>query len=284
MKIIRIVGLMVMCVCALFMMSPPSSAVVVTLTDLASTADFAINTGSGDSFYDWIVDGEDELALEWFYVSIKTGSDWSTPQALGGGSYTYSTHTTTADSLDVDYNLGGGASIKLEFDLTGSSAGVKKSDIDESVRITAGTSQLDIRVYEYSHFQLGGTTPDDYGLLRPSTPGPQIADVADAAWRLSETVATPRPKFYEVGDATTVFSHVGTQALDGSLGVYGPGDVAWAFGWEFTIAAGATESVISKDKHLRPDDTLLIPEPLTMLGMFLGLGGVGAYIRRRRMM
>jgi len=27
-----------------------------------------------------------------------------------------------------------------------------------------------------------------------------------------------------------------------------------------------------------------IPEPLTMLGMFLGLGGVGAYIRKRRMM
>ena len=26
-----------------------------------------------------------------------------------------------------------------------------------------------------------------------------------------------------------------------------------------------------------------IPEPLTMLGMFLGLGGVGAYVRRRRM-
>jgi hypothetical protein len=26
-----------------------------------------------------------------------------------------------------------------------------------------------------------------------------------------------------------------------------------------------------------------IPEPLTMLGMFLGLGGVGAYIRKRRM-
>ena len=28
---------------------------------------------------------------------------------------------------------------------------------------------------------------------------------------------------------------------------------------------------------------LIIPEPLTMLGMFLGLGSVGAYIRRRRM-
>jgi len=35
------------------------------------------------------------------------------------------------------------------------------------------------------------------------------------------------------------------------------------------------------------DDTSLqiavVPEPLTMLGMFLGLGSVGAYIRRRRM-
>ena len=27
---------------------------------------------------------------------------------------------------------------------------------------------------------------------------------------------------------------------------------------------------------------MVVPEPLTMLGMFLGLGGVGAYIRRRR--
>ena len=29
-------------------------------------------------------------------------------------------------------------------------------------------------------------------------------------------------------------------------------------------------------------NTTLIPEPLTMLGMFLGLGSIGAYIRRRR--
>ncbi len=28
----------------------------------------------------------------------------------------------------------------------------------------------------------------------------------------------------------------------------------------------------------------VIPEPLTMLGLFMGLGGVGAYIRKRRMM
>jgi hypothetical protein len=30
-------------------------------------------------------------------------------------------------------------------------------------------------------------------------------------------------------------------------------------------------------------ETGTVPEPLTMLGMFLGLGGVGAYIRKRRM-
>ena len=45
-------------------------------------------------------------------------------------------------------------------------------------------------------------------------------------------------------------------------------------GWSEWYGARFTDATVSVSA---------VPEPLTMLGMFLGLGGVGAYIRRRRM-
>lgn len=43
---------------------------------------------------------------------------------------------------------------------------------------------------------------------------------------------------------------------------------------------GGTDAV---DFQIDSIESGVIPEPLTMLGMFIGLGGVGAYIRKRRM-
>lgn len=50
------------------------------------------------------------------------------------------------------------------------------------------------------------------------------------------------------------------------------------------VRSSAYTNIISSYNAGRGDlAALAVPEPLTMLGMFLGLGSVGAYIRKRRM-
>ena len=53
-------------------------------------------------------------------------------------------------------------------------------------------------------------------------------------------------------------------------------------GWENYVGSTSGENNEVTAEALWGVSTA-VPEPLTMLGMFLGLGSVGAYIRKRRM-
>jgi hypothetical protein len=57
--------------------------------------------------------------------------------------------------------------------------------------------------------------------------------------------------------------------------VLGPGDLAWAYQWDFVVPVGGTFQ-ISKDKHLSG-----IPEPAAALLLSMGLGMI-AVVRRGR--
>jgi hypothetical protein len=50
-----------------------------------------------------------------------------------------------------------------------------------------------------------------------------------------------------------------------------------------TVLLTNVNNTVAVDYEIDAIETNTVPEPLTMLGMFLGLGGVGAYIRKRRM-
>ena len=78
-------------------------------------------------------------------------------------------------------------------------------------------------------------------------------------------------------------------------GSYDPEDDTMNFGaaWNagFLLAdplvspgdTNVTDHILGIDSGPGGSGNGVIPEPLTMLGLFLGLGGIGAYIRRRRM-
>ena len=55
------------------------------------------------------------------------------------------------------------------------------------------------------------------------------------------------------------------------------GDVAWAFEWSASLAAGG-ELNISKDKGL---SVTLIPEPSALAFIALGIGALGLSLRRK---
>jgi hypothetical protein len=58
--------------------------------------------------------------------------------------------------------------------------------------------------------------------------------------------------------------------LNDNAGAVGPGDVTWAFQWDFQLAAGDS-FIISKDKYL---NVTIIPEPSTLGFVALGLAVV----------
>jgi hypothetical protein len=99
--------------------------------------------------------------------------------------------------------------------------------------------------------------------------------------RLSETVVTPAPSHREIDfhpatlaklsdAAPTTLSDTPTMTT-----VVGPGDLTWAYQWDFVLPAGGTYQ-ISKDKHLTG-----IPEPTAVVLLSLGVGLVLAARRIR---
>jgi hypothetical protein len=220
----------------------------------------------------WFVNGVDQMVMQCFFVSTDGGK---TVVPLANPT---STDIGTRD-IDATFALdANGSTAELFFRITGPTGGVYSSDMVETVTVTAGTQGLTLRVYEYCNFRLNNTADDQVQMSNANT-----VDQYDPSLHLSETVATPPPTHHEVGFAANVLADVlNGNNLNDVNGPVGLGDVAWAFQFDMVLAAGDS-NVISKDKRLSPDDRFFVPEPVTMLGMFLGLGGIGAYIRKRRM-
>jgi hypothetical protein len=130
---------------------------------------------------------------------------------------------------------------------------------------------------------LAGTAEGDTVVLKNANSVVQWDHSARAT--LTETVMVPVATHHELGlfsDTLDKLNDPGVMAvlLDNS-GPVGSGNATWTFEWDVTLApAGLRGSsfIISKDKNLAP----LMPEPLSMLGVVLGVGTLAGYIRRRR--
>jgi len=85
-------------------------------------------------------------------------------------------------------------------------------------------------------------------------------------------------------DLTTDDTGSSTDLSDGGFYVNSNADTATANSWLDSLdGTGAKMPMRALISDTYQDFLYPIPEPLTVLGMFLGLGSVGAYIRRRRM-
>jgi hypothetical protein len=252
--------------CALFVgIGSPAHAAIVTLSDLNSTA--KIDTDSVTGMFNWSVDGQNKLKQQWFWyrvgdtgpeAPINTISPAST--SVGGTRVLFTTYTAQTFSVEVDYLL------------TGGQRGSDTSDMAETIRIHNNSSaSLPFHFFQYADFDLSGTaSADTVAFLAPNT-----VTQSYGATSLAETVVTPASSSHEAAvfplTLAKLFDGVPTTLNNNNSA--GPGDVTWAFQWDYNIAPGGT-LIISKD--MRIDAT---PEPATL--SLLAVAGLLISRRRR---
>lgn len=257
----------VVVVAALALGSARADAAVVTLTDGNSVA--SVDTDSQAGMFNWLIDGQDQMAQQWFWYRIGDGPEASinTISAAvnaGGGPFLSSTYTGNGFTINVRYLLTGG--------LPGSGA----SDIAETITINnLGQTALDFHFFQYSDFDLCNTIGGDTATFVNVNAVQQV----DGACHLSETVITPSASHREAGifPSTLVRLNDGLPTTLADNAGAGPGDATWAFQWDFILNPQGTFQ-ISKDKRIGA-----VPEPASLLLLGSGLlGGLKAVRRRRK--
>jgi len=251
----------------------PASAQLVTLVDQNSSATVNLSPVAGNSggMTNWVVDGQNELAQQWFWFRI--GSSGPEQPINGISAPVFS--TPNLRTLYTTYN-NGAYGVTINYLLTGSAPGQGKSDVSESISITNATaSPLSFHFFQYSDFDLGGAGGDTVHLGTNLRGLYNEASQTDGITQLTETVVTPGANRGEAGffnSTLTKLSDGNTDDLNNNVGPLGPGDVTWAFQWDLTVAPFSSTG-ISKDKFLQ------VPEP-SVVGLF-AFGLLGWALRRR---
>jgi len=251
----------------------PASGQLITLFDQNSSAtvNLSPSASNGGGMTNWVVDGQNQLAQQWFWFRVGSSGPEMPISAISAPIFS----TPNSRTLYTTYN-NGAYGVTINYLLTGSAPGSGKADVSESITITNATgSPLEFHFFQYSDFDLGGAGGDTVHLGTNLRGLYNEASQTDGANLLTETVVTPGANRAEAAfynSTLTKLSDGNTDVLNNNVGPVGPGDVTWAFEWDLTIAPGGSVG-ITKDKFLQ------IPEP-SMLSL-LAAGLLGWTLRRR---
>ena len=271
-----------------------TNAQLLNLTD--ESASVTIQADSQAGVFAWNVSGIDHLAKEWWWLQV--GGNRFSVDALP-----VATSTPDLNKAITTYtDAANGYTVEISYELTGSDFASGQSLLKESVSIqnTSG-SPLDISLFMYSDFDLGGTASGDTASLfgindsdfifgdtkgwveASQTDGlnshgiivngfPLLGELDIFANTLNKLNLTTDPLN---ADASIVLAPTAGNPTVSEFGPQGPADMTYAFQWDFNIAAGDGDG-IGVDKSL---DVTPIPEPATAA---LGLLALAALFRARR--
>lgn len=240
------------------------------LSDRNSTATFDVNNGQ----ISWDVDGVSQLFAQEFY--FRRAND-TREHLLSAANLSLDGILTTDtnpfrddrdDSLSQLFSDDNGLQIETIFTLRGGSDGSSRADLAEQIVIrNLSQESMSISFFQFVDFDLGGDPDDDEGMIMSGNTVSQ----SDDGFSVSETVVTPQPNYFQVGDADEISAMLNDANVDtlNNAASYA-GNVGWSFQWDITLAAGQS-FIITKDKSI-------VPAP----GSFALLGLAGAIITRRR--
>ena len=242
-----------------------------TLEDRNSTAMFDLSAGQ----ISWDVDGVSQLFAQEFYFRRSTDQQELLMSAANLSLEGILTSDTNPfrddrdDALAMLYADDNGMQIETIFTLRGGTDGSGRSDLAEQIVIrNFGNETLSLSFFQFVDFDLGGDIDDDFGeIINGNTVGQ-----SDDGFFISETVVTPQPTLFQVGDAIAMSDMLNDDAIDSLNNQESyQGNVAWAFQWDIELEAGEA-FIISKDKSI-------VPSPGSLA--LIGLGGMIATRRRR---
>lgn len=224
-----------------------------------------IDPASDRGMYDWLVDGVDQLYQQWFWYRIGDTPEKSIDTLTYGGAELLGTR-----GVNLSYS-GNGLAINVLYVLTGTPHG--KSDVAETISITnTGTRPLDFHFFQYSDFDLNGTSQDQTSRFF----SPAFAIQYGGGKYMTETSAIPYPGRHEMALCCSTLDKLNDSSPTNlnNTNSAGPGDAIWAFQWDRVLGAGES-MIISKDKMIAD-----VPEPFTLALVGGGLLVLGWFRRR----
>jgi hypothetical protein len=272
---IQITRCLCCCAASVFgLVAVPAFGTSFSLSQSNSVA--VVTTDSQAGMQSWTVDGVNQLAQQWFWYSIGSGSV-SSIDTLSAGT------ATQIDSrhLGVSY-AGPTLSASVSYLLQGGAAGSQTSDIQETIKlINTGSASMTLHFYQYSNFTMGGGTANYLQFVNSSAVD-QYSPTSPNSIEVSETTDVPHADRWQGGNYLGILNLLnsgGTVSLNDTPGLgtvaIGPDNMAWAYEWDRTIAPGGSLT-ISKDKNIAA-----VPEPATLAMLGIGVLSSGILLRRR---
>ncbi len=262
-------------------LSSSASAALVTISSKGSSLD--INATSPTGVTNWNVDGVNNLTQMWFWYRIGNNAEKSFDTISSVVSISKAPLSPTFNKVTAIFN---DPSFTATYTgtLTGQPAGAHRSSMVDRIEIANKTgSTLDYTFFQYVNLQLAGDILNDVASVGGAL---QNTATQTDGLSISQTITTPPPTLYQVGipaSFLTLLNDGAASNLSDSGGPTLPSDSAWAFQWNFHIAAHSSV-FISETRSLQFTVTTFVPEPasLGILGAFAAMALTRRPVRRVR--